>query len=70
MENVERCKKDIGGIKRNRQIYRNIWRDRGGVTIMYISEFWCGVLATIGVEFVALIGYAIQQTIKQNKEGK
>jgi hypothetical protein len=37
---------------------------------MYISEFWCDVLATIGVEFVALIGYAIQQTIKQNKEGK
>lgn len=39
---------------------------------MYISEFWCGVLVTIGVEFVALIGYAIQQTINENKnkEGK
>lgn len=37
---------------------------------MYISEFWCGALATIGVEFVALIVYAIQQSIKQNKEGK
>ena len=37
---------------------------------IFISEFWCGVLATIGVEFVALIGYAIQQIIKQNKEGK
>ena len=27
---------------------------------MYINEFWCGVLATIGVEFIALIGYSIQ----------
>lgn len=37
---------------------------------MYISEFWCGVLDTIGVEFVAFIVYAIQQSIKQNKEEK
>jgi hypothetical protein len=26
---------------------------------MYISEFVCGILATIGVEIFLLIGYAI-----------
>jgi hypothetical protein len=26
---------------------------------MYISEFVCGILATIGVEVLLLIGYAI-----------
>ena len=26
---------------------------------MYISEFICGVLATVGVEILLLIGYAI-----------
>jgi hypothetical protein len=26
---------------------------------MYISEFACGILATIGVEILLLIGYAI-----------
>ena len=26
---------------------------------MYIPEFVCGILATIGVEFMLLIGYAI-----------
>ena len=26
---------------------------------MYISEFVCGILATIGVEILLLIGYAI-----------
>ena len=26
---------------------------------MYISEFICGILATIGVEVLLLIGYAI-----------
>lgn len=26
---------------------------------MYIPEFVCGILATIGVEFLLLIGYAI-----------
>lgn len=35
---------------------------------MYISEFWCGVLATIGVELFALIGYAIQVYVKTNKK--
>ena len=35
---------------------------------MYISQFWCGVLATIGVEFIALIGYAIQQNMKKKEE--
>lgn len=34
---------------------------------MYISEFCCGVLATIGVEFVALIGYSIQLYLKEKK---
>ena len=28
---------------------------------MYIQEFVCGILATIGVEFLLLIGYAIVQ---------
>lgn len=37
---------------------------------MYISEFWCGVLATIGVEFVALIGYSIQLYLKEKKKIK
>ena len=27
--------------------------------IMFIPEFVCGILATIGVEFLLLIGYAI-----------
>ena len=37
---------------------------------MYISEFWCGVLATIEVEFIALIGYAIQLDINKKKKEK
>lgn len=38
---------------------------------MYINEFWCGVLATIGVEFIALIGYSIQLYLKEkNKKNK
>lgn len=37
---------------------------------MYISEFWCGVLATIGVEFIALICYAIQLDINKKKKEK
>lgn len=35
---------------------------------MYISEFWCGVLVTIGVEFIALIVYAIYQNAKEKGE--
>ena len=26
---------------------------------MFISEFVCGILATIGVEFLLLVGYAV-----------
>lgn len=26
---------------------------------MYIEPFWCGVLATVGAEFIACIVYAI-----------
>ena len=26
---------------------------------MFIPQFWCGVLATIGFEILLLIGYAI-----------
>lgn len=37
---------------------------------MYISEFWCGVITTIGVEFIALIGYAIQLDINKKKKEK
>lgn len=38
--------------------------------MLYISEFWCGVIATIGVEFIALIGYAIQLDINKKKKEK
>lgn len=37
---------------------------------MYISEFGCGEIATIGVEFIALIGYAIQLDINKKKKEK
>lgn len=38
---------------------------------MYINEFWCGVLVTIGVEFIAIIGYSIQLYLKEkNKKNK
>lgn len=37
---------------------------------MYINEFWCGVLATIGVELIALIGYSIQLYLKEKKRKK
>jgi hypothetical protein len=35
---------------------------------MYISQFWCGVLATIGIEFIMLIVYAIYQNTKEKGE--
>lgn len=35
---------------------------------MYISLFWCGVFATIGVELAAIIIFAIVDTIKKNKK--
>ena len=34
---------------------------------MYISEFACGVIATIGVEIVLLIAYAIYDNFKKKK---
>ena len=37
---------------------------------MYISEFWCGVLATIGVEVIAIVGYAISISFKSKKKEK
>lgn len=36
---------------------------------MYIPEFWCGVGATIIAEIVAIIIYAVCDTVK-NKGGK
>ena len=36
---------------------------------MYISEFWCGVAATVIFGFVALLVYAIYDNIK-SKKGK
>ena len=35
---------------------------------MFISEFWCGVIATIAIEFAALIGVAIWQGCKGGKK--
>lgn len=35
---------------------------------MYINPFWCGVLATIGVEIVAIIVYAIKLEIDKKKK--
>ena len=35
---------------------------------MYISQFWCRVLATIGIEFIMLIVYAIYQNTKEKGE--
>ena len=32
---------------------------------MFIPEFWCGVIATVGIEFVSLIGIAVWQTLKK-----
>ena len=37
---------------------------------MYIPEFWCGVIATIGIEFVVLVGYGIWQNLKGKNNGK
>lgn len=33
---------------------------------MYISEFWCGVLATLGVEIVTFFIWGIFIAIKDN----
>lgn len=35
---------------------------------MYINPFWCGVLATIGIEVVAIIVYAIKLEIDKKKK--
>lgn len=32
---------------------------------MFIPEFWCGVIATVGIEVVSLIGIAVWQTLKK-----
>ncbi len=38
---------------------------------MCINEFWCGVIATILAELVAIIGYAISTNAKKdNKKNK
>ncbi len=34
---------------------------------MYISQFWCGVIATIGVELLGIIVYAIKQEMNKKK---
>ena len=33
---------------------------------MFIPEFVCGILATIGFEILLLIGYAIAQEVNEN----
>lgn len=35
---------------------------------MYIPEFVCGVLATVLIEFIALIVYGIVSTVKNSKK--
>lgn len=35
---------------------------------MYINMFWCGVLATIGIEIAAIIVYAIKLEIDKKKK--
>lgn len=37
---------------------------------MYIPEFWCGVLAIIVLEIVALIVASIVYNIKKSNKGK
>lgn len=37
---------------------------------MWISEFWCGVIATIAVEFIVLVAYAISIDIKHKNKNK
>lgn len=32
---------------------------------MYIPEFWCGVFATIAIEVVLIIAYAVYLCIKR-----
>lgn len=35
---------------------------------MYIPEFWCGALATIGVEIAFLIGYSVYLSSRGRKK--
>lgn len=35
---------------------------------MYINPFWCGVIATVLVELVALVGTAIYINVKENNK--
>jgi hypothetical protein len=35
---------------------------------MYISQFWCGVIVTIVAEILLIIGFAIQQTMKDKEK--
>lgn len=35
---------------------------------MYIPEFWCGVIATVAVEFCSVIIYSIYLNIKKGKK--
>lgn len=37
---------------------------------MWIPEFWCGVLSTLLIEFVLLLGAAIIGVVIQNKKEK
>lgn len=37
---------------------------------MYIPAFWCGVIATIGFELIAIIIYSIAITRRDRKRGE
>lgn len=43
---------------------------RIGGNFMYVSEFWCGVLATILIEIIALVGYTISDSRKKKDKSK
>jgi hypothetical protein len=34
---------------------------------MYVSDFWCGVIATLGTEFIILLIAAIRRTYGKRK---
>lgn len=43
---------------------------KGGKLKMYISEFWCGVFATILTELSIIIGYRVWIGIKNKDKNK
>lgn len=46
----------------------NVQMGGGGLIIMYIPEFWCGVIATVGAEFLSLLVYSIFNSVKKGNK--